>query len=261
LTGRTIAQGRFHVRTDDHDDGDKTVLGKTARFDGETPSDHLLAQPSVADRLAWRLCSTFLGEGVADASARGDLADRLRRDGLHIGRAVETVLRSSLFFSPKNLHTRVSDPVGFVVGSVRALERFAPPPSTLLLAEWSGRLGQELFYPPNVGGWPGGRGWLSGRAVVARANFAAALAAGRLNSDATPPDLAGLAARRVQASDPTETLRFFGELLTGKRPDRAAADSLWRAADAGGGGGGGSSSERLNRSVALLLARPEAQLI
>ena len=79
------------------------------------------------------------------------------------GRAVETVLRSELFFSDENLHARVADPVGFVVGTVRALERFAPPPSTLLLAEWTARLGQELFYPPNVGGWPGGRGWLSGR--------------------------------------------------------------------------------------------------
>ncbi len=192
LTGRSVAQGRFRMRPDAHDGGEKTILGRTARFDGESLAELLLAEPAAADRLAWRLCSAFLGEKVADGPALADLSGRLRRDGLHVGRAVETILRSSLFFSSGNLHTRVSDPVGFVVGSVRALEQFTPPPSTLLLAEWTGRLGQELFFPPNVGGWPGGRGWLSGRGVVARANFAAALVTGRLTAGSDSPRLSGL---------------------------------------------------------------------
>jgi uncharacterized protein (DUF1800 family) len=255
LTGRTIVQGRFHVGLDNHDDGAKTILATTARFDGESLADHLLAQPAVADRLAWRLCGTFLGEGVADASAQADLADRLRRDALHVGRGVETILRSTLFFSAKNLHARVADPAGFVVGSARALERVSPPPSTLLLAEWTGRLGQELFFPPNVGGWPGGRAWLSGRGVLARANFAAALAQGGLNAESTPPDLSMLAARHAHANEPVNAVRFFGELLTGRRLDRDAADALWEAA-----AGTGSDPGRLNRAVALLLARPDAQL-
>ncbi len=256
LTGLSVVQGRFQVRPQDHDDGEKTVLGKTTRFDADSLADHLLSQPAVADRLAWRLCATFLGESVADDAARGELADKLRRDNLHVGRAVDTILRSELFFSAKNLHARVSDPVGFVVGTVRALERFDPPPSTLLLAEWTARLGQELFYPPNVGGWPGGRGWLSGRAVVARANFAAALVAGHLNSDVTPPDLTGLAERRAHASGPQEVLGFFAELLTGRRPDQTAIQSLLQSANHLGG----SKSERINRAVAFLLAGPEAQL-
>ena len=254
LTGLTVAQGRFLVRTVDHDAGEKQILGKNARFDADALADHLLAQPAVADRLAWRLCSTFLGEGVADASAQASLADRLRRDDLHVGRSVETILRSTLFYSDKNLHARVADPVGFVVGSVRALEMFAPPPSTLLLAEWTGRLGQELFFPPNVGGWPGGRRWLSGRGIVARANFAAALALGRLGAVAKPPDLADLAARHGR-KDPMEALDFFSVILSGRRADQAVSASLWQAAAATG-----SDPDRLNRAVALLLARPESQL-
>ena len=226
LTGLSVVQGRFQLRPQDHDDGEKTILGKILRFDADSLADHLLSQPAAADRLAWRLCATFLGEGVADDKARGELADRLRGDGLHVGRAVETVLRSELFFSARNLHARVSDPVGFVVGTVRALERFDPPPSTLLLAEWTARLGQELFYPPNVGGWPGGRGWLTGRAVVARANFAAALAAGRLNSDVTPPDLAGLADRRARDPGPG---RFSGFSASFSPADAPAATRLTRS--------------------------------
>ena len=158
------------------------------------------------------------------------------------------------FFRKQTLHTRIADPVGFVVGSVRALEIFAPPPSTLLLAEWTGRLGQELFFPPNVGGWPGGRRWLSGRGIVARANYAAALALGQLGPVAKPPDLTALAGVRGR-KDPLEAVRFLADMLNGRTLERALASSLWQSA-----AGSGSDSERLNRAVALLLARPESQL-
>ena len=77
----------------------KTILGKTDRFDGDKLADLLLQHPATARRLAWRLCQAFLGENVADESAIADLAERLRADNLHIGRAVETILRSELFFS------------------------------------------------------------------------------------------------------------------------------------------------------------------
>ncbi len=255
LTGLAVAQGGIHVRTSDHDDREKIILGKTARFDAESLADHLLVQPAVADRLAWRLCATFLGEGVADLSAQAELADQLRRDGLHVGRAVETILRSTLFFSDRNLHTRISDPVGFVVGSVRALELCAPLPSTLLLAEWTARLGQELFFPPNVGGWPGGRRWLSGRAIVARANFAAALALGRLWAVPSPPNLSALAARRGRGNDPMVALGYVGELLGGRRLEQTETVALWQSA-----AGTGSDAQRMNRVVALYLSRPDSQL-
>ena len=34
-------------------------------------------------------------------------------------------------------------------------------------------MGQRLFFPPSVAGWPGGLAWLDGQAIVARTNFAA----------------------------------------------------------------------------------------
>lgn len=255
LTGRTVSRGQLRARDDLRDDGEKTILGVTANFDGDKLVDHLLRQPAAADHLARRLCDTFLGEGVADAPALSALAAQLRGDDLHIGRAVETILGSTLFFSEKNLHARVSDPVGFVIGAVRALEQFDPPPSTLLLAEWTGRLGQELFFPPNVGGWPGGRAWLTGRAIVARANFATALALGRLGSPSSPPDLLAIGPGRDRAHDPIAAIRSFGDLLAGRPLDEAASKAIWEAA-----ADTGSEPERLNRAVALLLARPEAQL-
>ncbi len=79
-----------------------------------------------------------------------------------------------------------SAPVEYVVGAVHALELDDPPPSTVALAEEIALQGQDLFYPPNVGGWPGGRSWLEPRALVRRANFAAALVAAHLPGRSTP---------------------------------------------------------------------------
>jgi uncharacterized protein (DUF1800 family) len=258
LTGRNVVHGQYAVRPDWHDDTPKTILGKTDRFDGDKVADLLLQHPATARRLAWRLCQSFLGENVADEPALSELAERLRADGLHVGRAVEMILRSERVFSARNLHAQVSEPVPFVIGTVRSLERFDPPPSTLLLAEWTDRLGQELFIPPNVGGWPVGRNWLSGRAVVARANYAAALVGGRLNagSAADVPDLHALAARHGRGKDSVDALRFFGDLTLG-RPIEAATCRVTLEKSAREGGSG---PERFNRAVALLLSQPEAQL-
>jgi len=255
LTGRAVNQGHYTFRQDWHDDAAKTILGTTGRFDRDQPASVLLDQPATARRLAWRLCQAFLGEYVADELAVSKLAELLRRDQLHIGRAVEVILHSELFFSAPNLHAQVPEPAAFAIGTVRSIELFDPPPSTLLLAEWARRLGQELFFPPNVGGWPGGRNWLSGRTVLARANFAAALVEGRLHagSSGDVPHLQALAARHDRGKD---ALPFFGELLIGRRFDSAVCQAILKNADSTGG----SPADRFNRAIGLLLSRPEAQL-
>src|SRR6516162_3352446 len=161
----------------------------------------LLDHPATARRLASRLCELLMGEGVVDAAALEALAAGLREHDLDIGWAVATVLRSRFFFAEANLGTRVLGPVEFVLGPARALELFDPPPSTLLLADWAARLGQDLFYPPNVGGWSGGRAWISTQALIGRANYAAALASGGLTRRGEPCDALGLARRHGRAND------------------------------------------------------------
>ena len=102
-----------------------------------------------------------MGESAIKPCAVSELADGLRERNLNVAWAVETVLRSESFFAESNIGNRVLGPAEYIVGAIRALELFDPPPSTLMLAEWSTKIGQSLFYPPNVFGWPGGRSWLS----------------------------------------------------------------------------------------------------
>lgn len=206
LTGWTVRRGRFEDRTDQHDEGEKTILGETSPFSGGRIADLLLKQPAVSRRLAWRLTSEFFGEGVVSDEAEAELAAMLQNNDIKVGQAVETMLRSELFFSNRNINSRVCDPVSFLIGPLRTLGSTSPPPSTLLLADWLRRMGQDLFYPPNVGGWNGGRSWLSTRTVIARTNYAAALVKGQLRSPVHPPRLNDLCAAKADKQTTAEFL-------------------------------------------------------
>ncbi len=243
LTGWTVTdEGAFEDVPQRHDDGDKTILGRKGRWSGSDLVKILLEHPATANRLAWRLCDEFLGEGAVDAAARKALAEGLRQRDLDVGWAVATLLRSRTFFADSNFGTRVTSPAEHVVGAARTLELFEPPPSTLLLADWMARLGQDLFYPPNVGGWPGGRAWLTTRTALGRANYAAALVEGKGVGRPAALDAEGLA-KRHGADDAGA---FFTRLLLGAEPSPAWRERLAKA-DA-------------RKTVALLLASPEAQV-
>ena len=208
LSGWSIKSGAIQYREEHHDASDKAILGEMFNFDVDSLSVLLLKQEATSHRIAWRLCDLLMGEGAVSADATDELARGLRERQLDVSWAVETILRSELFFAHKNIGSRVSSPVEYALSTVRALEMLDKPPSTLVLAEWCTQLGQDLFRPPNVGGWSGGRNWLNSRTVVGRFNFAAALVAGEMQSPVQPPDLSKLVERLTSESKlgPTEAL-------------------------------------------------------
>jgi uncharacterized protein (DUF1800 family) len=256
LTGWKIAQGAFRDWAPDHDDGEKTLLGRKGRWKGDDLVRMLLEHPATSRRLAWRLCEWLMGEKAVDAAALDALAAGLREHNLDIGWGIETVLRSQAFFAAGNLGNRVLEPVEYLVGMPRALECFDPPPSSLLLAEWSARLGQDLFYPPNVGGWTGGRDWLTTQGIIGRANYAAALAEGRLSRRPAAPDFFTLARRHGAGRDLDALLTFYAELLTGSPLDPAWHKRLRTAL----GPAAGLEANTVRAAVALIAAAPETQL-
>src|SRR5262249_31099359 len=136
---------------------------------------------------------------------------------LDIGSIVAIILRSERFFAGSTLGRRVPSPVEWAVSVVR---RFEASVSPVRLAEWAARMGQGLYYPPNVGGWPGGRGWLSPLALLGRANFAADLVCGRMDRPAGPPlDVLELARRHGHGSSQDRIARFVTDLILGGLPD------------------------------------------
>jgi uncharacterized protein (DUF1800 family) len=253
LTGWTFEDGELRESPAEHDDGEKTILGKTGNWSGSQLVAMLAEEPATARRLASRLCGLFMGEHAVDDPAVDALSDGLRDHHLDIGWGVETILRSQAFFASANIRTRVLGPAEFVIGACRTLLPLAPPPSTLSLAGWIRQLGQDLFNPPNVGGWPEGREWLTGKSIIARTKFAAALVDGRSIGLPAPIDASAMARAQGRTTsldaiaDAASTL-FHGSTLS--LQDRRRLAPIFSE----------QTPESLRLAVALVLASPESQL-
>src|SRR5262249_23035948 len=157
---------------------------------------------------------------------------------------------SDLFFQSANIGTRVATPVSFLVNPLRALECWREPPSTLVLAEWVTRMGEDLFYPPNVAGWPGGRAWLSTRTIIARANCMAAFGAGSMTTPSGPPDFESILAKHGTDRSPAGSVRFFSSLLFGKVDEKALHKAVQAA----------TADSPLQPALISLLTGPQAHL-
>jgi uncharacterized protein (DUF1800 family) len=256
FTGWTVMDGAFREVPARHDGGPKTILGKSGNWGGSDVARIILEQPATAHRLAWRICDTLMGAGAVELDAITALRDWLLAHNLDVGSCVAIVLRSSAFFADKNLGTRVQSPVEFIVSPVRMLELLDPPPSTLVLADWCTRLGQDLFDPPNVGGWPGGRSWLSARSLIGRASYAAALVGATGIGREHPLDPITLARSHGRGSSQREVLSFLTHLLVGLDPTDHWLERFERAL----GGSATWTEEAARRGVVQLLAAPEHYL-
>jgi uncharacterized protein (DUF1800 family) len=260
LTGWTAAGGEFREEEALHDPGEKTILGRRGRWGGGDLVRIVLEHPATAGRLAGRLCGLFFGEGAVPAAGVRALATGLRERRLDVGWAVETVLRSEAFFAAANLGSRVLGPVEYVIGAARALELLDPAPNPLVLAEYSACLGQRLFYPPNVGGWREGRAWVSTRAAIGRANYAAALLRGADFGLPGAVDALGLARRHGRGDGLQDLVGFYAELLLGGLPDAGWGERLLAAVGAVRPGRAADAAAA-RQVVALTLASPEGQLL
>lgn len=158
--------GEFVFRQRDHDTGSKTVLGKTGNFDGDDLLDILLAKRETARFIARKMYRYLVNETVIPEDRVVWLGDRFYEANYEIMRLLEDIARSEWFYAPENRGGKIKSPVELWVGIRRALPmELADPESQLVLQK---ALGQILFYPPNVAGWPGGRNWIDSSSLMLR---------------------------------------------------------------------------------------------
>ncbi len=150
--------------------GSVTYLGKTGPLDTQGVVDRILAQPATAQFIAAQVAQHFV-TAQPDAAYVRTLADAFRRSNYDMKALMRAVLASPEFSSAQTYRTLVKSPTDFMVHSARALG--ATNLSKLIAASGSG-MGQSLFDPPDVSGWPNNESWISSNTVVERVNFVTA---------------------------------------------------------------------------------------
>lgn len=149
---------------------DITFLGVKRKWDARSVLDRILEQDSVAPLLVRKALTELIGTQVEDATI-ARLADRFRRSRYDMRTLMHDVLTSPEFTSARAYRGLVRSPTEFMVAAAKALQ--APQLSRLIVGSGEG-MGQLLFDPPSVGGWPDNASWISSSTMLSRVNFVTA---------------------------------------------------------------------------------------
>jgi hypothetical protein len=170
FTGWNYVDLKFVVNKDQHDDGEKTFLGKTGRFDGVDVIDIIMQQPATADFIAGKIYRFFVREDLSPELQK-QLGNVLRESHYQIAPLLEKIFLSRDFYSPASVGTQIKSPIQLAVSTYRKLGlKSVPGVPDFNVA--TGALGQQLFAPPTVAGWAGGQSWITPGLLLERGNFA-----------------------------------------------------------------------------------------
>jgi uncharacterized protein (DUF1800 family) len=197
---------RFVYNADDHDDGVKTFLGETGRFNGEDVVDIICRQPAAARFLSRHLYSYFVADDVGvpswmetppqDPETIKMLEDEYFRSGYNIRSMLRVLFKSDAFKTSR--FEKVKSPIETVVGTMRMVGDWTEPkPGFEPIFDEMKHMGQEPLNPPSVEGWHTGKEWIDGGTLVERINFTADYV-----GDVSHPGIQDII-KRVAAEGPT----------------------------------------------------------
>ena len=167
FTGLTVdrSNGTTTFEARRHDAGSKTFLGKTGNFDGDDVIDIILKQDRTAVFVTEKLWRYFISPEPDPVLVQAWTA-AFRSSGYRIAGLLRTILSSEAFWAPENRHALVKSPVDLLIGFIRTwgITDYDPKRLTYQLS----RLGQDLFNPLSVKGWPWGQDWIDAATLLER---------------------------------------------------------------------------------------------
>ena len=155
-----------------HDHGEKTVHGRKGDLDGDDVVRIVTDLPQCKRFLASKLLRFFSHENPTEAEVN-EIAEVLAQTDGDIRAALFVMFLSPSFLAAERHRALVKGPVEVLVGALRAV---GAPSTPLWVHGGLERMGQILFRPPSVKGWPSGTAWLTAAAVVERVKAARRLA-------------------------------------------------------------------------------------
>ena len=218
-----------------YSDGGRTIPARSAgegMQDGLDLIDAVARHPLTGPRLARKLYAYFVSEiDTPDERLVSELAQIYYASNYEIKPVLAHLFLSQAFAASRSRYARYAWPVEYVVRTLKEAGHVGYSVNDALTPLVN--MGQQLFEPPDVNGWELGRGWFSTGGMLARMNFAAALAT---NQKFNLRD----AARGAPAQNPEALVAFLLERMSappfsdeGQRAlvDYARAGATWPASD------------------------------
>ena len=169
FTGWTNDVLTFKFDAVQHDFGVKAFLGRQGPLNGEDIVDTILAQPVTAEYVAGKVYRNFVREDIS-AAVRTELGRTFRSSGYQMKPLLKRIFLSKDFYSAPSVATQIKSPVTLVISTYRKMG-LRELPTIPDFGRLTAGLGQQLFDPPNVAGWSGGRTWITPATLLQRGNL------------------------------------------------------------------------------------------
>ena len=168
LTGASVNKrtGEYVFRSRWHDSGEKTIFGETGNFSVEDLAELIVKQPACAPFIVTKCWYHFVDD-TPDAVEVERIAQVFAASGYELKSLMRELFLSDYFWQSQG--QQIKSPVQLIVGTYRHFEL-----SDLADRKWRSltkNMGQQLFAPPNVKGWPGGKAWYASAAIFYREAF------------------------------------------------------------------------------------------
>ena len=176
---------QFRYDPADHDDSEKTFLGRTGRWNGDDIVTIICEQSATARFLARHLYDFFVADEVPvpswrqtppkDPAALALLEQAYFASGYNLTAMLRTLLTAEFFKAPTVRFARVKSPAELVVSILRMTGEHCGDvkPGLFAISEEPKYMGMDLMNPPTVEGWHTGHEWIDSGTLVERINFAA----------------------------------------------------------------------------------------
>jgi len=175
FTGWSLKKKVFHFQENQHDFGVKTFLGNIGNYDGDDVVDIIMEQP-VTSRFISRKLFEFFAYDNPEEEVIARLAKTFNDSGYSITALLKDILTSEEFYTQQAYRSKIKSPAELIAGTIRALG--IESTVTYQVRKYMGPMGQELFNPFDVSGWPENEEWINSSTLLNRLNFVNAVAEG-----------------------------------------------------------------------------------
>jgi uncharacterized protein (DUF1800 family) len=161
------SQPVFRYVPNQHDGGEKTIFGETGKLTGDNVIELAYRQKAARLFLPREMGRFYLNTEPLPDEYLAPLGDAWSGSGYELRTLAHRFFGSRLFFAPEFRGNFIKSPVQFYLGLVQDLNLDIAPLPRFTLTPMR-QMGQQLFHPPNVRGWVGGRSWINSATLAAR---------------------------------------------------------------------------------------------
>ncbi len=162
----------FEFHEKQHDPDEKIIFNRTGNFGGEDVINMLISNKQTAYFITKKMYKFYVNEKVNEERVK-QLADFYYQNQYNTGALLKKIVTSSWFFDAENMGCNIKSPIDYLVGLSRQFS--INYSNTKLLFRLQNVLGMQLFFPPNVAGWAGGKSFIDSSTLLMRMKLPSAL--------------------------------------------------------------------------------------